>query len=155
VPDAGTAQSVSDRLLACFREMRGAGLSAPQIGINLRVFIVEVRKTDTFPDRPESPLYTVINPEVIQLDGPVEEGWEGCFSIPNLMGRVPRFHSITLRYTTREGATREETFEGYLARVFQHEHDHLDGVLFVDRMTSMESLTTEDVYRRYHTPGAT
>lgn len=153
IPDAATARTVADRLLSVFRELKGAGLAAPQIGINMRAFLVEIRRTETFPDRPETPLYVVINPEIMSLDGPIEEGWEGCFSVPELMGRVPRHHRLRLRYTDLDGATCEETFEGYVARVFQHEYDHLDGVLFVDRMTSLESLTTDDNYRRFLAPG--
>lgn len=123
------------------RSLNGAGLAAPQIGASVKVVVVEVRKTDVFPDRPECPLLEMINP-ILSLSESKVPDWEGCFSVPGLMGLVPRAETITVEYATRDGLRVTGTYSGYVARCIQHEVDHLDGVEFVDRMTSMQSLTT-------------
>jgi len=87
---------------------------------------------------------------IVEQSGAIEIGWEGCFSVPGLMGLVPRAETITVQYTSAVGADVAEQYSGYVARVIQHEIDHLDGVEFVDRMTSMESLTTVTNYVEFH-----
>jgi|AntDryMetagUQ889_1029465.scaffolds.fasta_scaffold01957_4 peptide deformylase len=138
------------RMVDRLRELNGAGLAAPQLGASVKVIVVEVRKTDVFPDRPISPLLRMINPVIVEQAGTNETGWEGCFSVPGLMGLVPRAHTITVEYTSPEGTAVTEQYSGYVARVIQHEIDHLDSVEFVDRMTSMQSLTTVMNYLEFH-----
>ena len=92
----------------------------------------------------------VINPEITPVGRHVEEDWEGCLSIPDLRGRVPRYRDIKVRAYDRTGKPVEIQATGFMARVIQHETDHLDGVLFVDRMKSLDSLTFLDEYARYH-----
>ncbi len=132
------------------RALNGAGLAAPQIGSNARAVVVEVRRTDVFPDRPTSPLIQMINPVIVRCSEQAEEDWEGCFSVPGFMGVVPRARSISVRYTTPAGDEREDDVEGYLARVVQHELDHLDGIEFVRRMSSMDSFTTVANWMEFH-----
>jgi len=139
---AALLTAMVDRL----RALNGAGLAAPQIGAAVRAVVVEVRRTDVFPDRPPSPLIQMINPRVVRVSPPDLMGWEGCFSVPGLMGRVPRAQAITVEYMTPNGQRVVEQYSDYVARVIQHEIDHLDGVEFVDRMTSMASLTTVQNY---------
>ncbi|MGH3717798.1 MAG: peptide deformylase [Pseudonocardiaceae bacterium] len=134
------------RMVSRLRELNGAGLAAPQIGASVKVIVIEVRKTDVFPDRPTSPLLQMINPVIVEKSGTTEIGWEGCFSVPGLMGLVSRAEAVTVEYTSAEGADVTERYSGYVARVIQHEIDHLNGAEFVDRMTSMESLTTVTNY---------
>lgn len=131
------------------RTLNGAGLAAPQVGASVRVVVVEVRKTDVFPDRPTSPLLQMVNPVITTSSDEVVDGWEGCFSVPGLMGQVPRHESITVEYADADGESRTESYSGYVARVIQHEVDHLDGIEFVDRMTSMASLTTVKNYLEF------
>lgn len=150
VKDIDQAKLLGERMVSLLRELKGAGLAAPQIGVSDRIVVVEVRKTDLFPDRPESPLYVMINPTIVETPGDVEEGWEGCFSVPGLMGQVPRHKSIIVRYTTPDGSEHQEIFSNYIARVIQHEYDHLEGRIFLDRMRSMSSLTTVANYKRFH-----
>ena len=139
-----------DAMVALLREMRGAGLAAPQVGWSAAAAVVEVRKTEAFPARPESPLFVLLNPEIVEsFGGDLVEDWEGCFSVPGLMGRVPRASSVTVRYANRDGQNRTETFEGYVARVVQHELDHLEGKIFLDRMVSMASLSTIANWQRF------
>jgi len=150
VKDIGQATLLGERMASLLRELKGAGLAAPQIGVSERIVVVEVRQTDLFPDRPESPLYVMINPAIVEASEDLEEWWEGCFSVPGLMGQVPRHKSITVQYTTPDASTHRETFNGYIARVIQHEYDHLEGKIFLDRMTSTNSLTTVANYIRFH-----
>ncbi|HEV3156525.1 MAG TPA: peptide deformylase [Candidatus Baltobacteraceae bacterium] len=142
IGDIGAGKRLADRMALLLRELKGAGLAAPQIGFSERVIVVEVRKTDVFPDRQESPLYAMINPSITEASEEVEEGWEGCFSVPGLMGQVSRHKSITVRYVSLDGFEHREIFNGYVARVIQHECDHLIGAIFLDRMKSMQSITT-------------
>src|SRR5450759_1969534 len=87
IEDPAKAKGLGQRMVDLLRELRGAGLAAPQIGENVRLIVVEVRRTDLFPDRPESPLYVMVNPVVTPIGESMEENWEGCFSIPGLMGK--------------------------------------------------------------------
>lgn len=138
------------------RTLNGAGLAAPQIGASVKVVVVEVRKTDVFPDRPECPLLQMINPVIVARSASTLVDWEGCFSVPGLMGLVPRAEQITVEYLNEDAQHTRRQFSGYVARVIQHEVDHLDGVEFVDRMTDMTSLTTVANYLAFHrvAPGA-
>jgi len=154
IEDVAEAVAVLERMTALLRELNGAGLAAPQIGVPLALAVVEVRRTSLFPDRPESPLLWLANPDLTAVDDVESEDWEGCFSIPGLMGLVPRSERVRVTYRrlpAGESVTQE--FFGYLARVIQHEVDHLNGRLFLDRMTSMASITTVDNYRRHHDVG--
>ncbi|MCL1804904.1 MAG: peptide deformylase [Clostridiales bacterium] len=112
---------------------RGVGLAAPQIGISKRAFVVELKDEELYLE--------IINPELTDFEGS-EEGWEGCLSTPGLEGLIPRAAKMKLSYTDREENRCELKAEGYLARVIQHEYDHLEGVLFRDRAVSFH--TEED-----------
>lgn len=129
-------------------EIKGAGLAAPQIGLPYRAFVFEVRKTELFPDREESPLYMMINPELEILDEAPLEDYEGCFSVPQFVGLVPRATALRARWTNPDGSQKEQVFEGYQARVIQHELDHLNGVVYLDRMPDMSTLSTRSNYMR-------
>jgi peptide deformylase len=150
VDDVVAARAKLDEMVALLRELTGAGLAAPQVGWPAAAVVVEVRKTAVFPDRPESPLYVMVNPTIEFASDEIEEDWEGCFSVPGLMGRVPRHQSVEVAYLDENGERREERFSGYVARVVQHELDHLAGTIFLDRMTSMASITTVANWLRFH-----
>lgn len=150
VDEPDKVRTLCDQMVARLRALKGAGIAANQVGESVAVIVVEVRKTDFFPDRPESPLYVMINPVIRERSSEKDEDWEGCFSVPGLMGQVPRARSIRLSYTLPSGELRDEWFDGYLARVIQHECDHLDGNIFLDRMETMASVTTVDNFAKYH-----
>ncbi len=149
VTDFGQAKTHCDTLVDGLRELAGAGLAANQIGLNLNIFAAEVRKTELFPERPESPLIVMLNAEILATSTDTEDFWEGCLSIPGLMGMVPRYEWIEVQYHTREGEQKIERYEGYLARVLQHEIDHLAGRFYLDRMPTMLSLTTKENYVKH------
>ncbi len=148
VKDITEAQDLCTQMVELLRELNGAGLAAPQIGDARRVIVVELRKNDFFPNRKESPLYVMINPELEEVRGEVEVNWESCFSIPGLIGEVPRQLQIKVRYIDPQGDEHLENFEGHIARIIQHEIDHLNGVLFLDRMTDMSGLSTIENYKK-------
>jgi peptide deformylase len=149
----GDPQEVAELLTAMvgrLRGLNGAGLAAPQVGAAIRTVVVEVRRTDVFPDRPETPLLEMINPEIVTRSEAELTDWEGCFSVPGLMGQVPRAEHVTVAYTTPDGQRVSEDYSGYVARVVQREVDHLDGIEFLDRMRSMETVTTVHNYLAFH-----
>jgi len=150
IDDIAAASAKLDGMVALLRELKGAGLAAPQVGWPVAAVVVEVRKTAVFPDRPESPLYLMVNPSIESASDEIEEDWEGCFSVPGLMGRVRRHQSVRVTYLDEHGERCEQAFSGYVARVVQHELDHLAGTVFLDRMTSMASITTVTNWLRFH-----
>jgi peptide deformylase len=141
-----STQSLIDDLIETMHEYHGVGLAAPQVHESLRVFVALL---DEDPG-PESDAVVVVNPEIVPNGQDKAEGWEGCLSIPDIRGMVPRFTDITLKALDRNGRKVEYRLKQFAARVAQHETDHLDGVLFFDRMTSFQSLTFLDEYSRYH-----
>jgi peptide deformylase len=127
-------------------EEQGVGLAAPQVAEALCLFAYWVPETD---EHPEIAPRVLVNPEVRAIGDGEEEGWEGCLSIPGLRGLVPRPQRVKVRARTFEGEPVSLTADGFHARVIQHENDHLDGVVFLDRMTSTQSLAFEPEWERY------
>jgi peptide deformylase len=118
----------------------GAGLAAPQIGVDVQVVIFGFRNNPRYPDAPSVPLTVLCNPVIEPLSDALEEGWEGCLSVPGLRGVVPRFSRIRYRGVDPTGAPIEREAEGFHARVVQHECDHLIGRLYPTRMTDLTKL---------------
>jgi peptide deformylase len=116
---------------------RGAGLAAPQIGVLQRVVIFGFDTNPRYPEAPEIPETVLINPLIEALDDTQEEGWEGCLSVPGMRGLVPRYHSIRYRGFDQFGTAIDREVSGFHARVVQHECDHLDGVLYPQRIRDM------------------
>jgi peptide deformylase len=139
-------QKLIDDMVKTMHEYHGVGLAAPQVHEGLRLFVALL---DDDADS-KSEAVAVINPEVIPNGADKREGWEGCLSIPDIRGMVPRFSDIMLVALDRHGKKVERRLKDFPARVVQHETDHLDGVLFFDRMASMQSLTYLEEYSRYH-----
>lgn len=127
--------------------LNGAGLAAPQIGRLLRVVIFGIEANPRYPDAEPVPRTVLINPEIIPLDAELEEGWEGCLSVPGMRGLVPRFRRLRYRGFDAAGARIERSVEGFHARVVQHECDHLDGVLYPMRIRDMRNFGfTEELF---------
>jgi peptide deformylase len=144
-------QLLIDDMVETMRAADGAGLAANQVAETLRIAVVEVRPGNPrYPYKPPIPLTVVVNPVIEPLDDEVERINEGCLSVPNLRGEVPRHMSIRLRYTDRDGEEHEEVRRGLTAATFQHELDHLDGVLFLDRVDDPATLTTWGAYERFY-----
>jgi len=140
-------QQLIENMFDTMTEYHGVGLAAPQVHEGVRLFVAALEAGDDEGDASE--LIAVINPEIIIVDADVVEDWEGCLSIPDIRGRVPRAREIKVRALDRTCARIELNAHDFPARVIQHETDHLDGVLFFDRMTSLASMTFLDEYSRY------
>ena len=128
-------------LLADMRDtmhaLNGAGLAAPQIGVGLRVVIFGVERNPRYPDAEEVPDTVLINPVITPLGDAIEEGWEGCLSVPGMRGMVPRHAHIRYQGRDEYGAVIDRSVSGFHARVVQHECDHLDGILYPMRIRDM------------------
>ena len=119
----------------CIRDRRhGVGIAAPQVYISKRIIIVASRPNPRYPDAPEMDAVVMVNPEILELSPNTCLGEEGCLSVPNERGEVERAYSIRVRYQSLYGEVIETAFEGFPARIVQHEVDHLNGVLFVERL---------------------
>ena len=140
-------QKLIDDMIDTMSEYHGVGLAAPQIHEGLRIFVAALDAGDD--DEDEADPIALINPEITVVGADLIEDWEGCLSIPDVRGRVPRAREIKVRAFDRTGARIELSAHDFPARVIQHETDHLDGVLFFDRMKSLASMTFMDEYSRY------
>lgn len=149
VADPASARELCEKLVALMQEIQGAGLAAPQIGIPLKVIVFQIRKTELHPDRVESPLYMMVNPLMLERSNEEIEAWEGCFSVPGYMGIVPRAKTVKVRYFTPDGLEHCEEFHDAVARVIQHECDHVEGYVYLDRMRSMRDLVTKPNYLHF------
>jgi peptide deformylase len=141
-------QALIDDMLVTVADASGVGIAAPQVYEPLRLFIVSSRPNARYPQAPEMEPTAIINPEILWASDDKEKGWEGCLSIPGLRGLVPRHRRIGVRYLTRKGEVVEAEYADFLARVFQHEFDHVQGVMFVDRLECTLDLVTEKEYLR-------
>ena len=145
---SAAVQQLIDDMMETMAEYHGVGLAAPQVHEGLRIFVASLNVDDEGADSDPEPI-ALINPEISVVGSDVVEDWEGCLSIPDVRGRVPRARELRLRAMDRNGGRLELMAHDFPARVIQHETDHLDGVLFFDRMRSLETLTFLDEYSRY------
>ena len=139
-------QHFIDSMIDTMHEYSGVGLAAPQVHEGIRVFVAMLDADGGA----EGDALVFINPEIVVKGDQTVEGWEGCLSIPDIRGRVPRAQHVVVTALDRHGKRFERELKDFAARVVQHENDHLDGVLFFDRMKTMESLTFLDEFSRYH-----
>ena len=128
-------------MIETMHEYDGVGLAAPQIHMSKRIAVIEVSENPRYPDAPRIPLTILINPKVVSRSKKMVEGWEGCLSIPDLRGVVPRYESLVCEAFDRSGKAVAFEAEGFFARVIQHECDHLDGHVYLDRMSDLLSLS--------------
>jgi peptide deformylase len=146
---AGTqTHQLIETLLSTVDRAQGVGIAAPQIAQPYRVFVVEPRPNERYPDAPAMEPVTMLNPRIVGTTSTIEPGWEGCLSVPGLRGWVPRAREIEVAYTDRAGREQAQTLTGFIARIFQHELDHLNGLLFLDRVESTHALYAETEYRK-------
>lgn len=136
--------SLVDDMLDTMREAGGVGLAAPQIGVDLRLVIFGFEQSERYPEAPAVPLTVLANPELEFLGEEMEEGWEGCLSVPGLRGLVPRYRQLRYAGYDAEGGRIEREVEGFHARVIQHECDHLDGILYPRRIRDLRDFGFND-----------
>lgn len=136
-------QRLISEMMDTVEKANGVGIAAPQVYQSLRLFIMSSKPNVRYPDAPTMPITAIINPEIIDASTEMEKGWEGCLSVPSMRGFVPRHQRITVRYYDQHAQLQQVTFTDFLARVFQHELDHLNGITFVDRLESNQDLISE------------
>ena len=141
-------QQLIKKMLFTMRRSKGVGLAAPQIGRALHLAVVEITKSKIRPHVKLLAPHTVINPKILSTSRATQNDWEGCLSLSGVRGFVPRHKTISVRYIDESGKIQTKSFTGFQARVFQHEIDHLNGILFVDRMRDMKTLMTADEFKR-------
>ena len=146
-----SVQKLIDDMIDTMHEYHGVGLAAPQIHEGVRIFVAAIKPDDEEPLPPEAEPMVFANPVITPIVSELFEDWEGCLSIPDLRGRVPRVRAVNVSALDRSGGKIELTLHDFPARVIQHETDHLDGVLFLDRMRNFGTLSYLDEYHRYWT----
>jgi peptide deformylase len=142
-------QRFIDDMIETMREYDGAGLAANQVHALRRIAVIEVQSNPRYPDVVQIPLMVLVNPVVTPLTDEMEDGWEGCLSVPDMRGRVPRYTAVRLQGRDRTGDPIDLIAKDFFARVIQHETDHLDGIVYVDRMRDLSTLSHLAEWNRY------
>ena len=145
--DVGLAGFIG-RLQQTMLEAGGIGIAAPQVFDSRAIMIIASKANARYPDAPDMAPVVMINPKIIAHSNDTEKDWEGCLSVPKLRGLVPRYKEITFSYQDEQGAEHRLCWQGFLARIFQHEYDHLEGIIFLDRVADSHSMMTEDEYQK-------
>ncbi len=142
-------QKLIDDMIITMKEYDGVGLAAPQVHVSQKLAVLEVADNPRYPHKPRVPLTVLVNPKITPLSNETEEDWEGCLSVPEIRGRVPRYTNIRVEARDRNGGELNFVAAGFHARVIQHELDHLNGKLFLDRMRDFSTLTYLQEFARY------
>jgi len=139
-------QKLIDRLIKTLKQSKGVGIAAPQLGISQRLIIIASHPNVRYPKAPKMAPVALINPQILSHSDHIEKDWEGCLSVPKIRGLVPRYSSIEVAYINNCGDREITLFDGFIARIFQHEYDHLEGKVFLDRVESTLDLISESEY---------
>jgi peptide deformylase len=137
-----------DDMISTMKKARGVGIAAPQIGLGINLFIVAPEPSVRYPKAPRMAPVAMINPKLVRHSAKLVTDWEGCLSIPGLRGRVPRYHAVEIEFTTRDGRRLRGKLTGFVARIFQHEFDHICGKVYLDRVQDTRTFVTEAEYRK-------
>jgi len=147
--ESAQVQRLIDDMVETMHEYDGAGLAANQVHVPRQIAVIEVAKNPRYPDAPEIPLTVLINPVVTPTSEEIEEGWEGCLSVPDMRGVVPRYTAVRLECLDRQGKPVDLVAKDFFARVIQHETDHLNGIVYVDRIRDMRTLSHIAEWQRH------
>lgn len=140
---ANDCQNLIREMMEIVEQAGGVGIAAPQLYQSLRVFILCSKPNARYPNAPLMSPIAIINPEIIEASAEMEKDWEGCLSVPCMRGLVPRHKEVAVHYYDQHGQLQQTVFTGFVARIFQHELDHLNGLTFVDRLESTKDLFSE------------
>lgn len=147
-PIGKNIQKLIDDLILTVKAVDGVGISAPQVYKNKRIFILASHPNPRYPRAPKMAPVAVINPKILAHSGKRLKDWEGCLSIPGIRAQVPRWLSVEVEFTTRQGKRIKRCFKDFVARIFQHECDHLNGIVFIDRVETTKDIITEKEYQK-------
>lgn len=148
IRSAETQRLIED-MVETMREYNGAGLAAPQVHVLKQITVIEVHGNPRYPDAPSIPLTVLVNPAVTALTEETEDGWEGCLSVPDMRGMVSRYTTVRLEAYDRDGTKMDVVAKEFFARVIQHEVDHLNGIVYLDRMKDFSTLTHLAEWNKY------
>lgn len=143
---ASSIQQLINNLISTAKETNGVGIAAPQVSESLQLFIVASRPNLRYPHAPTMKPTPMINPQIVTYSDEQEQGWEGCLSVPGMRGLVTRSKEIEVIYIDRYGQQQQRTFDGFVARIIQHEYDHITGKVFLDRVESTLDLMSDAEY---------
>ena len=146
---SGEIQKLIDDMIDSMREYDGVGLAAPQVHVSKQIAVIEVNQNPRYPEMPKVPLTILINPRITSRSKKIIESWEGCLSIPDLRGVVPRSTSLVCEAVDRTGKAVKLEADDFFARVIQHEWDHLQGHVYLDRMPNLRSLSHLSEFARF------
>ena len=141
-------QKLIDDLINTAVSANGVGIAAPQVAQSYRLFIVASRPTLRYPNAPSMSPTAMINPRIVAHSTEIVKDWEGCLSVPGIRGLVPRYQTIEVEYITRDGKLEKQELTDFVARIFQHEYDHLEGMVFLDRLETTKDIITEQEYQK-------
>jgi len=141
-------QALVADMFTTLADTNGVGIAAPQISASWRMMIIASRPSERYPHAPDMEPVLMINPGFEALGEARKKDWEGCLSIPGIRAKVPRFSKIRVNYTNVEGQLVTQDLEGFIARVFQHEYDHLDGLVYLDRVESNRDIISEQEFAK-------
>lgn len=147
-PICSSTQTLIENLIATMKQGAGVGIAAPQVGVPQQLLIVASYPNLRYPHAPAMDPLPLLNPRLIGHGDDMETGWEGCLSVPGIRGLVPRYTTVAVEYCDRQGHRRQQEFTGFVARIFQHEYDHLQGKVFLDRVEDTQALMTEQEYQK-------
>jgi peptide deformylase len=142
-------QKFIDDMVETMKEYDGVGLAADQVHTSKQIAVLEVADNPRYPEKPKVPLTVLVNPKITPLTDEMEDDWEGCLSIPDLRGRVPRYKNIHVQALERSGKEVDFIANDFHARVIQHEWDHLNGKVYLDRMRDLSTLAFLTEFARY------
>lgn len=141
-------QNLLEDMLYCVKKSKGVGLAAPQIFKSLQILVISSAPNERYPHAPLMQEEVMINPKILKKSKKKEKAWEGCLSIPGIRALVPRHRKIKVKYMTRYNEEKTVVFKGFIARVFQHEYDHLKGKVYLDRVENTKDIISEELYIR-------
>ncbi|MCJ8279811.1 MAG: peptide deformylase [Rivularia sp. ALOHA_DT_140] len=145
--NSANIQKLIDDLLITVADANGVGIAAPQVKMSYRIFIIASRPNLRYPNAPLMEPTAMINPRIVSCSDEKIKDWEGCLSIPGIRGLVPRHQKIEVEYTDRYGNLVNQQLTDFVARIFQHEYDHFEGLVFLDRVESTFDIVTEQEYQ--------
>lgn len=139
-------KSLAENMLHTLMQSRGVGIAAPQVGQPYQMLIVASHPNARYPHAPMMEPTVMINPRLIAHAEEQMKDWEGCLSVPGIRGLVPRYRTIEIEYTGQDGTSHQMVLTDFVARIFQHEFDHLNGLVFLDRVENAQDMMTEQEY---------
>jgi peptide deformylase len=141
-------QDTINKMLVCVKRSKGVGLAAPQIFEPYQILVISSAPNERYPNAPLMKDEVLINPKIISKSEEKQKDWEGCLSIPGIRALVPRYTKVEVEYKTINNSIKRVVFEDFIARIFQHEYDHLIGKVYIDRVEDTKDIVSEEIYFR-------